>query len=200
MTCSRDQDQDCQWHLSSRIRCTVLDCSVKHPACRDRRPCARSRNRCCSQRHRKPRWGSIMPWNRPLSQDFQTACSPSELNQTAHFLELNYGQGSRKPSAIKESSRTWFGSPVTSGDARKLRDTMKASIGFCLLLTAQQSCLNDKNPVPSAPTNGRFVSPSPRTDIALDTQTGQICRTWDWGKRRRRCQAINAPHHPRWSL
>lgn len=59
---------------------------------------------------------------------------------------------------------------------------MKAPIGICLLLAAQQSCFSDKNQTPSlqSRTNGRFVPVSPGPDIALDTQTGQICRTWDW--------------------
>jgi hypothetical protein len=36
-----------------------------------------------------------------------------------------------------------------------------------------------QQPSPSTPTH-RFMANSHNVDIAFDTQTGQLCRTWDW--------------------
>jgi hypothetical protein len=39
--------------------------------------------------------------------------------------------------------------------------------------------MKSQQPLPSSPTH-RFIVYSHTVDIAFDTQTGQLCRTWDW--------------------
>jgi hypothetical protein len=68
---------------------------------------------------------------------------------------------------------------------------MKVYTLLCLtLLLFQNECPSEKkspsqpHPVPrlqtgSHPTH-RFVLAQPLKDVAFDTQTGQLCRTWDW--------------------
>ena len=51
-------------------------------------------------------------------------------------------------------------------------------VGGCLDDSPTKPATTAKQPVTSAPTH-RFVL-SRTTDLAFDTQTGQLCRTWDW--------------------
>jgi len=68
---------------------------------------------------------------------------------------------------------------------------MKFAVAIpCLLLLYQQSCdRSEQNKVPvaarpsparSLPAVHRFTLVPNNYGVAFDTQTGQICRTWDW--------------------
>lgn len=52
------------------------------------------------------------------------------------------------------------------------------------LLLLQQNCDNSSQkqvgPAPSPPAINRFTLVPNSAGVAFDTQTGQICRTWDW--------------------
>jgi hypothetical protein len=61
---------------------------------------------------------------------------------------------------------------------------MRIAVGLAVLIL-QQSLGCDQTPTPKehhAPPIHRFVSVTvpPSPGMALDTMTGQLCRTWDW--------------------
>ena len=65
---------------------------------------------------------------------------------------------------------------------------MRLWVTACLaLLLIQNDCDTNKTAAPAAPAKRitshpthRFALAQPLKDVALDTQTGQLCRTWDW--------------------
>jgi hypothetical protein len=66
---------------------------------------------------------------------------------------------------------------------------MRLTLGIALIVLAQQNSCDSTPPKPAPvkvtvpkPPLHRFVLPRfpPDDGVAFDTQTGQICRTWDW--------------------
>lgn len=61
-----------------------------------------------------------------------------------------------------------------------------AFLAVIALLAVQSEC-NQAPSKPQAPPPQRTIAPirrfvlaRPQTDVAFDTQTGQLCRTWEW--------------------
>ena len=61
-----------------------------------------------------------------------------------------------------------------------------AAAAFLVAIIFQNSCDSSqkKTPAPVKPMKAtplhRFVLAQPLKDVAFDTQTGQLCRTWEW--------------------
>jgi|SRR5579872_700617 len=49
-----------------------------------------------------------------------------------------------------------------------------------LLAIMASTCDSKQEPKPAPPGLHRFTLTHSTEDVAFDTQTGQICRTWDW--------------------